>query len=128
MNLRLDTTFGQDTSGFATLERRSEKTPRADPDPLACGERRRHPPPFGFGGAADRRHHDLHGDLVATRRALPRGRIGGTIDGWGIVVVQTGDQLDRGTRAAILANCSNGSRTKRPRRRAVHPLNGNPNS
>jgi hypothetical protein len=72
---------------------------------------------------------DLHGDFEATRRAL---RLGGAIDGedrWvggDLVVVQTGDQFDRGDgelaildlveRVAVEAERSGG---------AVHVLNGN---
>ena len=71
----------------------------------------------------------LHGDLEATRRAL---RLAGAIDasdhwiGGGLVVVQTGDQLDRGgdepeitallSRLAVEAVEAGG---------AVHVLNGN---
>jgi hypothetical protein len=72
---------------------------------------------------------DLHGDLAATRRAL---RLAGAIDstdrwvGGDLVVVQTGDQLDRGdeeqaildlfARLAIEADAAGG---------ALHVLNGN---
>ena len=72
---------------------------------------------------------DLHGDLNATRTAL---RLGGAIDeqdqwvGGGMVVVQTGDQLDRGDdeleildlleALALQAQTAGG---------AVHVLNGN---
>lgn len=72
---------------------------------------------------------DLHGDLDATRRAL---RLAGAIDekdGWiggNLVLVQTGDQLDRGDdEQAILDLFDRLAREARHTGGAVHALNGN---
>ena len=72
---------------------------------------------------------DLHGDLEATRRAL---RLAGAIDGgdhWvggQLVVVQTGDQLDRGDQdREILDLFSRLSQEARAAGGDFHPLNGN---
>lgn len=72
---------------------------------------------------------DLHGDLDATRRAL---RLAGAIDledrwtGGALVVVQTGDQLDRGDQEReVLELLERLSREARESGGAVHVLNGN---
>jgi hypothetical protein len=72
---------------------------------------------------------DVHGDLEATRRAL---RLAGAIDGedrWiggGLVVVQTGDQLDRGDdERAILDLFERLTREAARAGGAFLPLNGN---
>jgi hypothetical protein len=72
---------------------------------------------------------DLHGDLDATRRAL---RLAGAIDerdqwiGGRLVVVQTGDQLDRGDRErAILDLLDRLARDATRGGGALHVLNGN---
>jgi predicted esterase len=72
---------------------------------------------------------DLHGDLGATRRAL---RLAGAIDerdrwiGGSLVVVQTGDQLDRGDdEQAILDLFARLAREAASTGGAVHALNGN---
>jgi hypothetical protein len=72
---------------------------------------------------------DLHGDLEAARRAL---RLAGAIDegddwiGGQLVVVQTGDQLDRGgDEPEITALLSRLSAQARQAGGAVHVLNGN---
>jgi hypothetical protein len=72
---------------------------------------------------------DLHGDLDATRRAL---RLAGAINnrdqwiGGRLVVVQTGDQLDRGDQErAILDLLDRLGRDARRAGGAVHVLNGN---
>jgi hypothetical protein len=72
---------------------------------------------------------DVHGDLDATRRAL---RLAGAIDehdrwiGGSLVVVQTGDQLDRGDdERAILHLFDRLTREAARAGGAVHPLNGN---
>jgi hypothetical protein len=72
---------------------------------------------------------DLHGDLAATRAAL---RLGGAIDGeerWvggELVVVQTGDQLDRGPdERAILALLERLTLEAEIAGGALHVLNGN---
>lgn len=72
---------------------------------------------------------DVHGDLDATRRAL---RLAGAIDdddrwiGGRLVVVQTGDQLDRGDdEVAVLRLLERLSRDAARAGGAVHVLNGN---
>jgi hypothetical protein len=72
---------------------------------------------------------DVHGDLAATRRAL---RLAGAIDendrwiGGALVVVQTGDQLDRGDdERAILDLFRRLVRDAARAGGAFHPLNGN---
>jgi hypothetical protein len=72
---------------------------------------------------------DLHGDLAATRRAL---RLAGAIDdgdrwvGGSLVVVQTGDQLDRGDEErAILDLFDRLAREAAAAGGAFHVLNGN---
>jgi hypothetical protein len=72
---------------------------------------------------------DVHGDLDATRRAL---RLAGAIDeqdrwvGGRLVVVQTGDQLDRGDdERAILRLFDRLAREARRAGGAFHALNGN---
>ncbi|WP_244923943.1 metallophosphoesterase [Enhygromyxa salina] len=72
---------------------------------------------------------DLHGDIAATRRAL---RLAGAIDqgdhwiGGELVVVQTGDQLDRGDdEQAILELLAKVQREAAAAGGAVHLLNGN---
>lgn len=72
---------------------------------------------------------DLHGDLAATRSAL---RLAGAIDegdrwvGGKLVVVQTGDQLDRGDdEQAILELLARIQREAAAAGGAVHILNGN---
>ncbi len=72
---------------------------------------------------------DLHGDLEATRRVLT---LAGLIDGGGrwaggeAVLVQTGDQLDRGdAELAILDLLDRLAREARASGGAVHVLNGN---
>ena len=72
---------------------------------------------------------DLHGDLDATRRAL---RLAGAIDerdrwvGEDLVVVQTGDQLDRGDdEQAILELFAQLAEEAAQTGGAVHALNGN---
>jgi len=72
---------------------------------------------------------DLHGDLAATRRAL---RLAGAIDdqdrwtGGKLVVVQTGDQLDRGDdEPDILALLDRLSTEAKAAGGALHVLNGN---
>jgi hypothetical protein len=72
---------------------------------------------------------DVHGDLAATRRAL---RLAGAIDhadrwiGGSLVVVQTGDQLDRGDdERAILELFDRLIDEARRAGGAFHPLNGN---
>jgi hypothetical protein len=72
---------------------------------------------------------DVHGDLEATRIAL---RLAGAIDeedrwiGGDLVVVQTGDQLDRGDEErAILHLFARLMREARAQGGAFHPLNGN---
>lgn len=72
---------------------------------------------------------DLHGDLAATRRAL---RLAGAIDehdrwvGANLVVVQTGDELDRGDdEQAILELFEVLANEARVTGGAVYPLNGN---
>jgi hypothetical protein len=72
---------------------------------------------------------DVHGDLDATRSAL---RLAGAIDdadrwvGGGLVVVQTGDQLDRGDdERAILALFDRLVREAAAAGGGFHPLNGN---
>ena len=72
---------------------------------------------------------DLHGDFDATRRAL---RLAGAIDGgdhWAggkLVVVQTGDQLDRGDQdREILDLFSRLSEEAQASGGGFHPLNGN---
>lgn len=72
---------------------------------------------------------DVHGDLEATRAAL---RLGGVIDaeddwiGGDSVVVQTGDQLDRGDdEREILELLSLLGRRAREKGGALHVLNGN---
>jgi hypothetical protein len=72
---------------------------------------------------------DVHGDLDATRRAL---RLAGAIDaddrwiGGRLVVVQTGDQLDRGDgERAILRLLQRLAREARAAGGALHALNGN---
>ena len=72
---------------------------------------------------------DLHGDLAATRQAL---RLAGAIDesdhwiGGELVVVQTGDQLDRGDQEqAILELLDRLQDEARAAGGAVHVLNGN---
>ena len=72
---------------------------------------------------------DLHGDLDATRRAF---RLAGAIDdedhwiGGKLVVVQTGDQLDRGgEEQAILEFLTNLTEEAARAGGAVHVLNGN---
>ncbi len=72
---------------------------------------------------------DLHGDLEAARRAL---RLAGAIDsedrwvGGALVVVQTGDQLDRGNgEREILELLERLSRQARASGGAVYVLNGN---
>jgi hypothetical protein len=72
---------------------------------------------------------DLHGDLAATRRAL---RLAGAIDehdrwsGGRLVVVQTGDQLDRGNdEREIIALLERLEEEARRAGGALHVLNGN---
>jgi hypothetical protein len=72
---------------------------------------------------------DVHGDLEATRRAL---RLAGAIDerdtwsGGDLVVVQTGDQLDRGDgEQAILELLARLQHEARAAGGALHILNGN---
>jgi hypothetical protein len=72
---------------------------------------------------------DVHGDLDAARRAL---RLAGAIDendqwiGGDLVVVQTGDQLDRGDQErAIVDLFERLSQQAKQTGGAVHPLNGN---
>jgi hypothetical protein len=72
---------------------------------------------------------DVHGDLDATRRAL---RLAGAIDendrwiGGSLVVVQTGDQLDRGDEErAVLDLFRRLTRDAERAGGAFHPLNGN---
>ncbi|MDH4036228.1 MAG: metallophosphoesterase [Candidatus Krumholzibacteria bacterium] len=72
---------------------------------------------------------DLHGDLDATRRAL---RLAGAVDtndrwtGGNLVVVQTGDQVDRGDdEQAILDLFSRLAQEAARAGGAVHALNGN---
>ena len=72
---------------------------------------------------------DLHGDLAATRAAL---RLAGAIDdgdrwiGGNLVVVQTGDQLDRGDQErAILDLLDRLAAEARAAGGAMHVLNGN---
>jgi hypothetical protein len=72
---------------------------------------------------------DVHGDLTATRQAL---RLGGAIDendrwiGGSLVVVQTGDQLDRGDEErAILHLFDRLTREAARAGGAFHALNGN---
>ena len=72
---------------------------------------------------------DVHGDIAATRRAL---RLAGAIDaddhwiGGELVVVQTGDQLDRGDdEQAILELFAKVQREAAAAGGAVHVLNGN---
>jgi hypothetical protein len=72
---------------------------------------------------------DLHGDIAATRKAL---RLAGAIDesdrwiGGELVVVQTGDQLDRGDdEQAILELLATIQREAAEAGGAVHLLNGN---
>jgi hypothetical protein len=98
---------------------------------LACGESRsgrspslRHPAPARLVAIGD-----LHGDLDATRRAL---RLGGAVDGsdrWigdDLVVVQTGDQFDRGDGELAILDLVEGLAAAASRAGgAVHVLNGN---
>lgn len=72
---------------------------------------------------------DVHGDLDATRRAL---RLAGAIDGddhWiggDLVVVQTGDQLDRGDEERAILELFEGLREQAAKAGgAFHALNGN---
>ncbi len=73
---------------------------------------------------------DVHGDLEATRAALRlAGAIGPTSDDWiggTLVLVQTGDQLDRGDdERAILALLESLAEQASKAGGAVHVLNGN---
>jgi len=72
---------------------------------------------------------DVHGDLAATRRAL---RLAGAIDegdqwvGGSLVVVQTGDQLDRGDDEQAILDLFEGLRVQaQAAGGAFHALNGN---
>src|SRR5690606_13381673 len=72
---------------------------------------------------------DLHGDIAATRKAL---RLAGAIDdndrwvGGELVIVQTGDQLDRGDdEQAILELLARVQRAASEAGGALHILNGN---
>jgi Calcineurin-like phosphoesterase len=72
---------------------------------------------------------DVHGDLAATRRAL---RLGGAIDdadqwiGGSLVVVQTGDQLDRGDDEQAILDLFERLRVQaQAEGGAFHALNGN---
>jgi hypothetical protein len=72
---------------------------------------------------------DVHGDLAATRRAL---RLAGAIDagdrwvGGKLVVVQTGDQLDRGDQEREILDLFDRLMDEAQRAGgAFHPLNGN---
>lgn len=72
---------------------------------------------------------DLHGDLEATRRALRLAGAIGAEDRWAggdLVVVQTGDQLDRGDdELAVLDLLERLAREAAAAGGAVHVLNGN---
>ncbi|MFO0760048.1 MAG: shewanella-like protein phosphatase [Byssovorax sp.] len=94
-------------------------SPSAAPEPLA-----RVPAPARLVAIGD-----LHGDLAATRAAL---RLGGAIDeqdhwaGGDLVVVQTGDQLDRGDdERKILDLLERLSGEAKEKGGALHALNGN---
>jgi hypothetical protein len=98
---------------------------------LGCGQPD-NGPPIALRHAAPNRLiaiGDLHGDIEATRRAL---RLGGAIDGtdrWvggDLVVVQTGDQFDRGNgELAILELLERLEAEASRAGGAVHVLNGN---
>lgn len=105
----------------------TEKQPATSPPPPAPAIRER---PFRF--PAPKRLvaiGDLHGDLAATRRVL---RLAGAIDdqdrwvGGDLVVVQTGDQLDRGDdERAILELLERLREEARAAGGALYVLNGN---
>ena len=98
---------------------------------LGCGQPESGPPAALRHAAPDRliAIGDLHGDIEATRRAL---RLGGAIDGadrWvggRLVVVQTGDQFDRGNgELAILGLLERLEAEALRAGGALHVLNGN---
>lgn len=110
----------------APTDARTEARPQARTDRSASEPER----PFRF-PAPERlvAIGDLHGDLEATRRVL---RLAGAIDaedrwiGGSLVVVQTGDQLDRGDgERGILELLSRLEAEARAAGGALHVLNGN---
>ena len=110
-----------------------ERTAKANPTPAPSSGAKEDPPELPTRFADAKRIvalGDLHGDLDATRRALRlAGAIGEANDSWvggDLVLVQTGDQLDRGDdERDILALLDRLQAEAKEAGGAVHVLNGN---
>lgn len=113
-------------------DRRSEPTPEKPAVTVAAKADQRPPPTAAFKRPAAERIvavGDLHGDLDATRRALRLAGALGEGDRWvggKLVVVQTGDQIDRGDDdRAVLDLLDDVAEQARKAGGALYALNGN---